>query len=121
MMLTDRQRRRRAPVVEGMETRNLLSAGAGLNLSAVAHELRLHIPAIHGTIHGTVTNIAPISATTEVVTFSAQGKANVIGDGRGTGQYTITSKPVKHHPTNDTYTNGSATVTGTTDTVAIRF
>ena len=121
MIRTNRQRRRRAPIVEGMESRNLLSAGARIDLSAVVHELRLSIPAIHGTIRGTVTNIAPISASTEVVTFSAQGKANIIGDGRGTGQYTITSKAVKHHPTNDTYTNGSATVTGTTDTVALRY
>ena len=121
MTRTDRQRRRRTPIVEGMETRNLLSSGGRLDLSAVVHELKLKIPAIQGTIHGTVSNITPISATTEVVTFSAQGKANIIGDGRGHGQYTIASKPVKHHPTNDTYTNGTATVTGTTDTVALRY
>jgi hypothetical protein len=55
------------------------------------------------------------------VAYTAQGKANIIGDGRGSGQHTITSKAVKHHPTNDTYSNGTATVTGTTDTVAIRY
>ena len=121
MIRTDRQRRGRTPMVERMESRLVPSTGAGLNPTALIHELKLNIPPIHGAIQGTVTNIAPISATTEVVTFSAQGKANIIGDGRGSGQFTIASKAVKHHPTNDTYTNGSATVTGTTDTVAIHF
>jgi hypothetical protein len=121
MMHTDRQRRGRSPILEGMESRNLLSGGLASQLAAEVHVLRLKIPPIQGTIRGTVAGITPISASTEVVTFSAQGKANIIGDGRGSGQFTIASKAVKHHPTNDTYSNGSATVTGTTDTVAIRY
>ena len=109
MMHHDRQRRSRSPIVEGLESRNLLSAGV--------HELKFAIPAIKGTIHGTVTSITPTSATAEIVEYTAIGKANIIGDGRGSGQHTITSKVVKKHPTNDTYSNGRATVAGTTDMV----
>jgi hypothetical protein len=120
-MRTDRQRRSRSPIVEGLESRNLLNAGVLAHPGAEVHELKVAIPAIKGTIHGTVTSITPISSTTSVVDYSAQGKANIIGDGRGTGEHTITSKVVKKHPTNDTYRNGSATITGTTDTVAITY
>src|SRR4051794_1210792 len=120
-MRNDRQRRGRSPIVEGLESRNLLSAGVAAHPGAEVHELKVAIPAIRGTIHGTVTNVTRISSTTEVVDYTAQGKANIIGDGSGTGEHTITSKVVKKHPTNDTYRNGSATLTGTTDTVAITY
>jgi hypothetical protein len=122
MMRHDRQRRSRAPKVEGLESRNLLSAGVASPGGAEIHELKfvippIKIPPIHGTIHGTITNITQSSSTTEVVSYTAQGKANIIGDGHGSGQHTITSKVVKKHPTNDTYSNGLAMITGTTDTV----
>ncbi len=117
-----RRRPSRHPVVEGFESRNLLSAGVS---SAFVAEIRSLagslIPAINGTIQGTVTSITRISATTEVVTYSARGKANIIGDGGGSGQHTITSKLLKNKFTQDTYTNGSATVQGTTDRVAIHY
>jgi hypothetical protein len=116
MMRHDRQRRSRSPIVEGLEPRNLLSAGVAPH-SGEVHELRISIPAIKGTIHGTITSITPISSTSEVVDYTAQGKANIIGDGRGFGQHTITSKAVKKHPSNDTYSKGQATIVGTTDTV----
>jgi hypothetical protein len=121
MMCGNVRRRNLAPSVEGMESRNLLSAGAASLAASEVRELEFHIPVIKGTITGTVTSITPVSGTTEVVAYSAHGKANIIGDGGGTGQHTIMSKVVKKHPTNDTYSNGSATVTGTTDTVAIRY
>lgn len=117
MMRHDRQRRGRSPIVEGLEPRNLLSAGIAAHPSAEIHELKFVIPTIKGSIHGTVTSITPISSTSEIVDYTAIGKANIIGDGRGAGEHTITSKVVKKHPTNDTYTNGRASVTGTTDTV----
>jgi hypothetical protein len=117
-----RKRRNRQPVVEGFESRDLLSAGLS---SAVVAEFRTlgasMIPAISGTIQGTVTRITPISASSEVVTYSAQGKANIIGDGRGTGQHTITSTHLKNGGTSDIYRNGLATVKGTTDLVAIHY
>jgi len=120
------QRWSRTPNVEGLESRNLLSATAASPLSAEVHALKftlppIKIPPINGTIRGTITSITPTSKTTEVVTYTAIGKANIIGDGRGGGQHTLTSKPVKNHPSNDTYANGQATVTGTTDTVAITY
>jgi hypothetical protein len=120
-MRHDRQRRSRTPNVEGLESRNLLSAGIASPTSAEIHGLKFVIPPIKGTIHGTITSITPISATSEVVDYLAQGKANIIGDGRGSGEHTITSKVVKKHPTNDTYSNGLATVTGTTDTVNFNY
>jgi hypothetical protein len=120
-MRTDRQRRGRSPIVEGLESRNLLSAGVAAHSGAEVHGLKVAIPAIKGTIHGTVTSVTPISSTTAIVAYTAQGKANIIGDGIGSGEHTITSKVVKKHPTNDTYRNGSATITGTTDTVAITY
>lgn len=118
-MRQDRQRRSRSlsPNVEGMESRNLLNAGIASDLGAIVRDLKISIPAIKGTIHGTITSITPISSTTEIVDYTAAGKANIIGDGSGFGQHTITSKVVKKHPTNDTYSHGQATVTGTTDTV----
>ena len=70
---------------------------------------------------GTVTSITPTSATTEVVDYRPTGKANIIGDGSGPGHHTITSKVVKKHPSNDTYSKGLATITGTTDTVAFSY
>ncbi len=122
MMRHDRRRRSRTPNVEGLESRNLLSAGVASTIGAEIHELGftippIKIPPINGTIHGTVTSITPISATSEIVAYTAIGKANIIGDGSGYGEHTITSKVVKKHPTNDTYSKGQATVTGTTDTV----
>jgi hypothetical protein len=126
MTSQDRQRRSRTPKVEGLESRNLLSAGIASHGGAEIHELKftippIKIPPINGTIHGTVTSIAPISATTEVVNYTAIGKANIIGDAHGSGQHTITSKVVKKHPTNDTYTKGLTTFTGTTDTVQFHY
>jgi hypothetical protein len=120
-MAHDRQRRSRTPIVEGLESRNLLSAGVAGDPAAEVHQLGFTIPAIKGTIQGTVTSIVPISTKSEIVEYIAEGKANIIGDGRGFGSHTITSKIVKKHPTNDTYTNGTATVTGTTDMVAIHY
>ena len=117
MIHHDRQRRSRTPNVEGLESRNLLSAGVASTIVAEIHELKISIPPIKGTIHGTITSITHTSATTEVVDYTAAGKANIIGDGHGSGQHTITSKVVKKHPTNDTYSKGTATITGTTDTV----
>jgi hypothetical protein len=126
MMRHDRQRRSRTPKVEGLESRNLLSAGFTSHGVAEIHGIKftippIKIPPISGTIHGTVTNIAQTSSTTEVVNYTALGKANIIGDGHGSGQHTITSKVVKKHPTNDTYSNGLATITGTTDTVKFSY
>jgi hypothetical protein len=112
----------RTPVVDGLESRGLLSGGAASVAVASFHGIpTTFLPAIKGTIHGVVTGIAPISATSEVVTYTARGKANIIGDGKGFGQHTIKSKALKNHTTSDTYSNGSATVIGTTDTVAIRY
>jgi hypothetical protein len=126
MIRRDRERRSRTPNVEGLEPRNLLSAGVASAIGAEIHELKfvpppIKIPPINGTIHGTITSITPISATTSVVDYTAAGKANIIGDGHGSGQHTITSKVIKKHPTNDTYTKGLATITGTTDTVTFRY
>jgi hypothetical protein len=126
MMRHDRERRSRTPNIEGLESRNLLSAGVASTIGAEIHELKfvippIKIPPINGTIHGTVTSITPITATSEVVDYTAAGKANIIGDGHGSGHQTITSKVVKNHPTNDTYTNGLATITGTTDTVKFSY
>jgi hypothetical protein len=117
-----KRRQSRHPVVEGLESRNLLSAGGS---SAFAAEVRSlagsFILSISGTIQGTVTSITRVSATTEVVTYTAHGKANIIGDGSGSGRHTITSQLLKNKSTQDTYTNGSATVQGTTDRVAIHY
>jgi hypothetical protein len=121
MIRHDRQRRSRTPNVEGLEYRNLLSASVASSVIAEIHGLKISIPPITGTIHGTITSITHASATTEVVDYTAAGKANIIGDGHGSGQHTITSKVVKNHPTNDTYTNGLATITGTTDTVKFSY
>ena len=125
MMRHDRRRRSRTPNVEGLESRNLLSAGvspAGAEIHALKFVIPpIKIPPINGTIHGTITSITPISATTSVVDYTAAGKANIIGDGHGSGQHTITSKVVKKHPTNDTYSKGTATIIGTTDTVKFSY
>jgi hypothetical protein len=126
MVRHNRERRGRTPNVDGLETRNLLSAGVAAPSVAEIHALNfvippIKIPPIKGTIHGMVTSLTPISATSEIVDYTAQGKANIIGDGRGSGQHTITSKVVKKHPTNDTYTKGLATLTGTTDTVQFSY
>ena len=119
MTRIDRSRFRRVPNLDGLELRRLLSTIA--RPSAEVHALRISLPTIHGTIQGTVTSITPINGSTEVVTYTAQGKANIIGDGRGSGQHTLTSKVVKKHPTNDTYTNGLATLSGTTDMVQYHY
>jgi hypothetical protein len=122
MSHNDRLRRSHIPLVDGLETRGLLSAGGTSVLLAEIHGIPAFLaPTIRGTIDGTVTNITPISSTSELVSYRAQGKANIIGDGKGFGQHVITSKVLKNHSTNDTYKNGSATVKGTTDTVAIRY
>ena len=68
----DRERRSRTPKVEGLESRNLLSAGFAPHGVAEIHGIKftippIKIPPISGTIHGTVTNIAQTSTTTEVV------------------------------------------------------
>jgi hypothetical protein len=87
----------------------------------VIHELSFKIPPIKGTITGTVTSITPLSAHSEVVNYTAKGKANIIGDGRGSGEHTITSKILKNHTSNDTYSKGSATLQGTTDLVSLQY
>jgi hypothetical protein len=121
MMRRDRQSRSWKPAVEGVESRNLMSVGIHSIPSAMIHDLKFNIPAINGTIVGTVTSITPISARSQVVDYIAKGKANIIGDGRGSGEHTITSKVLKNHSTNDTYSNGSATLQGTTDLVSIHY
>lgn len=117
-----RKSRSRAPIFHELESRALMSAG--LTSSTAAAEIRAlasFIPLIKGTITGTVTNITHVSPTTDVISYTAHGKANIIGDGNGSGHHTITRKPVKGRPTNDTWSNGQATVTGTTDTVAFNY
>lgn len=126
MIRSDRQRPRRTPNVEGLESRNLLSAGIAPSNLAEVHALKtgtppIKIPLIKGTLHGMVTSVTPTSSTSEVVTYTVVGKANIIGDGHGNGQHTITSKLVKRHSTNDTYAHGQAKLIGTTDTVAITY
>ena len=79
------------------------------------------MPLIKGTIQGTVTGITPLSASSDVVAYVARGKANIIGDGKGFGQHTIQSKVLRDHSSSDTYSNGTGTIVGTTDTVAIRY
>lgn len=83
--------------------------------------LSSRIPPIQGTIHGTVTQITPLSANSELVSYTAIAKANIIGDGRGGGSHVIKSRPFRMGGSIDQYQNGNATVKGTTDTVAIRY
>ncbi len=79
------------------------------------------VPPIQGTIHGTVTQVIPLSASSEQVVYTAIAKANIIGDGRGFGSHVIISRPFRGGTTLDQYRNGSASITGTTDTVAIGY
>lgn len=116
-----RRRRSCQPIVEGMETRNLLSAGIQSISPSLVHDLNIKIPAIHGTITGTVTSITPVSSHSEVVSYTAKGKANIIGDGHGSGEHTIASKVLKNHTSNDTYSHGSAILQGTTDLVSLQY
>ena len=99
----------------------MLSVAVASHPAPEVHALKFAIPPIKGTIQGTVTGIDRTSATTEVVHYTAAGKANIIGDGQGAGQHTLTSKAVKKHPTNDTYSNGLATITGTTGKVDFNY
>lgn len=116
------KRRAWNPTVEGMESRNLLSTVAPSVSAAAVRELRASfIPVIRGTIQGTVTSITPISSTSQVVTFEGRGQGNIIGDGRGTGQHTITSRPLRNGGTIDTYRDGSVTVEGSTDRVVAQY
>ena len=116
-----RLRRSYLPSVDGLETRGLLSAGGAIVSAAIRGIPAGLIPPIRGTITGTVTNMTQLSPTSEMVSYTARGKANIIGDGKGSGQHVITSKALKNGTSRDTYKNGSATVKGTTDTVAIRY
>ncbi len=117
----ERARRKRTPSVLELESREVLSGGIAASAAAEIRALASFVPLIKGTINGTVTSVTRVSATTDVVTYTAHGKANIIGDGNGSGQHTIMRKPVKGHPTSDTWSNGNASVTGTTDTVAFNY
>lgn len=122
MRETRTKRRAWIPTVEGMESRAVLSTMTPSLSAAMVRELKASlIPAIKGTIQGTVTSITPISATSQIVTYDGKGKANIIGDGRGTGQHTITSRPLRNGGSTDTYRNGSLTVKGTTDLVSVHY
>jgi hypothetical protein len=116
-----RRRRSCQPTIEGMEIRNLLSTGIQAIWPSLIRDLNIKVPPINGTITGTVTSITPVSSHSETVIYSAQGKANVIGDGHGSGDHTITSKVHKDHSSNDTYSNGSAILQGTTDLVSLTY
>lgn len=111
---------RYSPTVELAEPRALVSVAV-----PAAHPVRVpefsFIPAIHGYIDGTVTNITPISPTSAIVSYSGHGKANIIGDGSGTGQHTITSQHLRNGSTRDSYRNGSAMIQGTTDLVSVHY
>jgi len=117
----DRHRRSSTPFVEGLESRRLLSAGRASVVSAEFSIPSGLIPAIKGTIYATITSISQLSPTTELVDYTAQGKATIIGDGKGYGQTEVVRKLLKNGSTNDTYKNGSATILGNTDTVAIHY
>jgi hypothetical protein len=118
----NRKRRSHSPRVEGLESRGLLTAGVASVSASSFHGIPAFlIPAIKGTIQGDVTGVTPISASSEIVTYTARGEANIIGDGKGFGEHTMMSKLLKNHTSKDTYSNGSATIVGTTDTVAIHY
>lgn len=114
-------RRKRIPLVEGLESRGLLSSGVPTVSHAAIETIASLIPAITGTIHGTITQITPLSANSQEVFYTARGKANIIGDGKGSGHHVIVSKPLKNGGSKDIYKNGLATIAGTTDTVAIHY
>ena len=121
-MRQNRRSRWSALNLEGLESRAVCNGSWASSVAAEISALKLNLGiAIQGTIHGTVTSITPLSSTSELVTYTAQGKANIIGDGRGGGHHVITSKAVKNRPTNDTYSQGFLTVTGTTDEVDMTY
>lgn len=120
MKRPNRIRPRYSPTVEVAGARALLSLAVPAGPSARVPEFSF-VPAIHGFIDGTVTNVTPVSSTSEVVSYSAHGKANIIGDGSGTGQHTITSQHLRNGASRDVYRNGSAMIRGTTDLVSVHY
>ncbi len=123
MSRNNRPRRKCVPQVDGLEQRGLMTAG--LRSAFFSHQLMRSIsslvPPIRGTIHGTITQITPLSARSQEVSYTAVAKANIIGDGRGGGHHMILSRPLRHGGTLDLYRNSAAAVKGTTDTVAIGY
>ncbi len=117
-----RSRKTRALIVEAVESRTLLSTAVpALSERAARIVEAFAIPAIKGFINGTVTGITQLSPNSELVTYSGKGKANIIGDGKGTGQHVITSHLLKNGSSNDTYRQGSAMIRGTTDLVSVQY
>ncbi len=102
--------------IEGLEKREVLSAG----LRVPAFKINLGVT-IQGTIHGSVTEITPISPTAQLVNYTGIGKANIIGDGHGSGHHVITSHAAGKKPTNDTYSQGQLSLAGTTDQVQVTY
>lgn len=120
MKRQNRTRPRYTPTVEVAEARALLSLAVPAPAAVRALEFSF-VPAIHGTIYGTVTSVTPVSPTSEIVSYSGHGKANIIGDGSGTGQQTITSQHLRNGSTRDIYRNGSTMIQGTTDLVSVHY
>ena len=111
-------------MVEGLETRNLLSTAAPSMSAAVAELRQLQAAVatvIKGTISGKVTGITRLSATSQLVTYTGQGMSSVFGKISVTGRHTITTKLIKNKPSDDTYTKGTATAKGTTGAVALTY
>jgi hypothetical protein len=123
-MLRDKRRcRTYVPSLDGLETRGLMATGfrSALLSHGIQSVLSARIPPIQGTIQGTVTQIAPLSANSQQVVYTAIAKANIIGDGRGGGSHVIISRPFRMGGSIDLYKDGSASVRGTTDTVSIHY
>ncbi|HEU5117578.1 MAG TPA: hypothetical protein VFT74_13115, partial [Isosphaeraceae bacterium] len=123
MIRTRRPSRKCVPSVSGLETRGLMATGfrSAFLSQGILSAIASRVPPIQGTIHGTVTQVIPLSANSEEVVYTAIAKANIIGDGRGFGSHVIISRPFRGGTTLDQYRNGSAAVKGTTDTVAINY
>jgi hypothetical protein len=98
----------------------LLNARLPGPLGAEIEALKTTTQALKATIHGTITSAAPdpTDPGATLVTYTGTGTATLVGSVSLTGSHDLLSIPGKKQ-SNDTFSNGSGTVTGSAATLNI--
>jgi hypothetical protein len=107
---TQRRRRTRVLLAEGLEPRTLLAAA--FSSAAEIRAMSTTVPkTLKGTIHGQVTSVTTEAPGVTLVTYAGSGNIGLVGKISVTGHHTVTKIPGKKNTSTDSYSAGFAVLT----------